>query len=63
MKKIQIELMDGRVMNAELYEDKAPITVANFVKLIEKDFFTGLVFHKVRNNSMKNKSSKEIFFN
>ena len=47
MVKIQIELIDGRVMNAELYEDIAPITVANFVKLIEKDFFAGLVFHRV----------------
>lgn len=47
MKKISIVLKDGRVMNAELYEDKAPITVENFVRLIEEKFFDGLCFHRV----------------
>lgn len=47
MNKIQIELTDGRVMNANLYEDIAPITVKNFMNLVEKDFFAGLVFHRV----------------
>ena len=31
MQKIQIVLSDGRVMNAELYEDVAPVTVENFL--------------------------------
>ncbi len=47
MNKIQIELTDGRVMNANLYEDIAPITVKNFMELVAKDFFAGLVFHRV----------------
>lgn len=45
--KIQIRLKDGRVMNADLYEEIAPITVENFGKLIDKNFFNGLIFHRV----------------
>lgn len=45
--KIQIQLNDGRVMNANLDETAAPITVANFSKLIDENFFVGTVFHRV----------------
>ena len=31
---------------AELYKDKAPITVGNFIKLAEKGFYNGLTFHR-----------------
>lgn len=31
----------------ELFEDKAPITTANFIKLIEEKFYDGLIFHRV----------------
>lgn len=34
-------------MNAALDEKAAPLTVANFEKLIDKDFFAGLIFHRV----------------
>ena len=36
-----------RVIKAELYPDTAPITVENFVSLIRRRFFDGLVFHRV----------------
>ena len=36
----------------ELYADKAPITVGNFIKLIEKGFYDGLIFHRVIPNFM-----------
>ncbi len=36
----------------ELYSDKAPITVENFVKYIKDGFFDGLVFHRVINGFM-----------
>ena len=44
---IRIELTDGRVMEAELYPDVAPITVQNFVDLCESGFYDGLTFHRV----------------
>jgi cyclophilin family peptidyl-prolyl cis-trans isomerase len=31
----------------ELFEDKAPITTKNFIDLAEKNFFDGLIFHRV----------------
>jgi len=34
----------------ELYEDKAPITTANFIKLAESSFYDGLIFHRVIDN-------------
>ena len=34
-------------MKGELYPDVAPITVENFLNLIDQDFFAGLIFHRV----------------
>ncbi|MBE7439935.1 MAG: peptidylprolyl isomerase [Spirochaetales bacterium] len=34
-------------MQAELFEDRAPLTTANFLKLIQEDFYKGLIFHRV----------------
>ena len=44
---IEIEMENGGIIKAELYPDVAPITVENFVKLIEDNFFDGLIFHRV----------------
>lgn len=44
---IEIEMEDGGIMSADLYPDIAPITVENFVKLINENFFDGLIFHRV----------------
>ncbi len=49
---IKIEMENGKVMRGELYPEVAPITVENFVKLIENKFFDGLVFHRVIENFM-----------
>jgi peptidyl-prolyl cis-trans isomerase B (cyclophilin B) len=38
---------NGDVMEAELYPDIAPITVDNFITLINKNFYDGLIFHRV----------------
>lgn len=46
-KTIKITMSTGQVMTAELYEEIAPKTVANFLKLIEEKFYDGLVFHRV----------------
>ena len=44
---IKITVRDFGTMTAELYPEKAPKTVANFLSLIESDFFSGLIFHRV----------------
>jgi peptidyl-prolyl cis-trans isomerase B (cyclophilin B) len=35
------------VITAELYADKAPITVANFLRYVDEDFYRGTIFHRV----------------
>ena len=45
--KIKITVRDFGEMTAELYPEKAPKTVENFLGLIKKDFFCGLIFHRV----------------
>lgn len=40
------------VIKAELYPDVAPNTVNNFLSLINKGFYDGLVFHRVINGFM-----------
>lgn len=47
MKKVIIEIEDGGVMKGELYEDIAPISVENFEKLANEEFYDGLTFHRV----------------
>ena len=42
-----ITMADGRVMTAELYPDKAPNTVNNFISLANKGFYDGKIFHRV----------------
>lgn len=44
--KAIIETTKGRIV-AELYSDKAPKTVANFVKLAKQGFYNGIIFHRV----------------
>ena len=38
---------NGKEMKLELYPEKAPLTVANFEKLVEEKFYDGLTFHRV----------------
>ena len=44
---ITIEMMNGDVIKAELYPEIAPITVNNFLSLVNKGFYNGLTFHRV----------------
>lgn len=44
---VVIELENGKEIKIELYPDKAPITTANFLKLVEAGFYDGLIFHRV----------------
>ncbi len=49
---VTIELENGKVIKAELYPDVAPNTVRNFISLIKKGFYDGLIFHRVIRNFM-----------
>ena len=44
---VRIEMENGGIIDIELYEDKAPITVANFKRLVSEGFYDGLIFHRV----------------
>jgi peptidyl-prolyl cis-trans isomerase B (cyclophilin B) len=44
---VTIQMKDGGIMKAELYPDIAPNTVNNFISLIKKGFYNGLIFHRV----------------
>ena len=44
---VRIEMENGGIIDIELYEDKAPITCANFKKLVGEGFYDGLIFHRV----------------
>ena len=45
--RIRITMENGKEMEAELYPEVAPETVANFVELIKQNFFDGIIFHRV----------------
>ena len=49
---VQIEMENGGIIKLELYPEHAPITVANFVKLVNEGFYDGLIFHRVIKNFM-----------
>lgn len=44
---VTFEMENGQVIKAELYPDIAPNTVKNFVSLVKKGFYDGLIFHRV----------------
>ena len=44
---VTIELNSGKIIKAELYPEIAPNTVKNFISLINKGFYNGLIFHRV----------------
>ncbi len=44
---VTLTMESGDVIKAELYPDIAPISVNNFISLINKNFYDGLIFHRV----------------
>ena len=44
---VTITMENGDVMKAELYPEIAPNTVNNFISLIQKNFYDGVIFHRV----------------
>lgn len=49
---ITFEMENGDIMKAELYPQVAPNTVNNFISLVSKGFYDGLIFHRVINGFM-----------
>ena len=43
---VTIKMEDGGIIKVELYPEMAPETVNNFVSLINKKFYDGLIFHR-----------------
>ena len=44
---VTFTMKDGSVFKAELYPEIAPNTVNNFISLVSKGFYNGLIFHRV----------------
>ncbi len=44
---VTIKMENGDIIKAELYPDIAPNTVNNFISLINKGFYNGLIFHRI----------------
>ncbi|MBC8546031.1 peptidylprolyl isomerase [Clostridiaceae bacterium NSJ-31] len=44
---VTIEMEGGGIIKAELYPEIAPNTVRNFVSLVQKGFYDGIIFHRV----------------
>lgn len=49
---VTFTMADGGVIKAELYPETAPVSVNNFISLIGKNFYDGLIFHRVINGFM-----------
>ena len=49
---VTFEMENGDVMKVELYPEVAPNTVNNFISLVNKGFYDGLIFHRVINGFM-----------
>jgi peptidyl-prolyl cis-trans isomerase B (cyclophilin B) len=49
---VTLSLKDGGTITFELYPKAAPISVANFVSLVQKGYYNGLIFHRVIPNFM-----------
>lgn len=45
--KVTITLENGKEIKLELFKDVAPITVQNFLNLVDEKFYDGLIFHRV----------------
>lgn len=44
---VTIEMANGDIMKAELYPEIAPNTVNNFISLVKKGYYDGVIFHRI----------------
>ena len=52
MNKVRMEIKDFGVIDLELYPKYAPITVNNFLKLVDENFYDNLTFHRIISSFM-----------
>lgn len=52
MNKVRMEIKDFGVIDLELYPKYAPITVNNFLKLVDEKFYDNLTFHRIISSFM-----------
>ena len=45
--RVQIDMGEYGVMDLELFPSVAPITVENFLSLVDRKFYDGIIFHRV----------------
>lgn len=45
--QVEIDVKDYGIIKVELQADEAPITVTNFIKLVNEGFYDGLTFHRI----------------
>ena len=57
---VTFEMENGDIMKAELYPEIAPNTVNNFISLVKKGFYDGLIFHRVINGFIMHKNSPHL---
>ena len=51
---VTIEMNNGDVMKAELYPEVAPNTVNNFISLVNRGYYDGIIFHKRSSDYKRN---------
>lgn len=57
---VLMETSSGDIL-LELFEDRAPATVANFLRYVDEDFYTNTIFHRVINDTTSiNKNRKKL---
>ena len=49
---VEIKVKDYGTIDVQLDADTAPITVTNFIKLVQEDFYDGLTFHRIMDGFM-----------
>ena len=52
MNKVRMEIKDFGIIDLELYPKYAPITVNNFLKLVDENFYDNLTFHRIISSFM-----------
>ena len=60
---VTFEMENGDIMKAELYPEVAPNTVNNFVSLVKKGFYDGVIFHRVISGFERNRNGWPGIFN